>query len=206
MRVRSADDSRARFDFLTITLHWLTAVLIVVQMVTGFSLQFARDSVVVEALLNFHRSTGALIWCVASLRLVWRSTFARFPPFPDGMPALQRWLAVRTEHVLYALLLFQPLTGVLSTLLLGEPFWLVLGTVPAVLPRNLDLRETMVTLHHVGAYCLLAVIAGHAGMALIHHTILRDDVLVRMAPWISRKPARRRGVALPSVEVYRPAE
>jgi len=192
MRYLRNGEGRARFDFVTIQLHWLTVTLIALQAATGLTLQYAHG-VPVQPLLAVHRSGGALVWCVALARLLWRATFARFPAFPDWMSGAQKWIATRTEYALYALLLFQPLTGLATTLMLGKPFALLLWTVPAILPRNLELWQMLFAAHRVGAYCLFAIIAGHAGMALLHHYVFGDEVLARMAPWV-----RRRVTALPA--------
>lgn len=181
------DGSRARFDFVTITLHWLTATLITFQAATGLALEFAGNSVPALVLLDFHRSAGTMIWFIALMRIVWRGTRAKFPPFPDWMSDVQKWVATKIEYVLYGLLLLQPLTGITTTLLLGEPFHLFFWTVPALVRRNLDLWEFMLAVHRTGAWCLFAVIGGHAGMALLHHYVFRDEVLERMAPWVRRK-------------------
>jgi hypothetical protein len=36
--------------------------------------------------------------------------------------------------------------------------------------------------HQLGAYAFGALVIGHAGAALFHHFVLRDDVLQCMAP------------------------
>ena len=181
------DGSRNQFDYVTITLHWLTATLITFQAATGLTLEFARDSVPALHLLDFHRSAGMMVCFFALTRIVWRGTFAKFPPFPEWMSNTQKWIATKIEYVLYGLLLVQPLTGLATTLLLGEPFHLFFWTVPPLVHRNLDLWESLVALHRVGATCLFAVIGGHAAMALLHHYVFRDEVLERMAPWVRRK-------------------
>jgi cytochrome b561 len=132
-----------------------------------------------------------MVWCVALTRIAWRGTFAKFPPFPDWMSDAQKWIATRTEYVLYVLLLLQPLSGFATTLLLGKPFPLFIWIVPALVPRNLDLWESLLAVHRVGAYCLFTVIGGHGGLALLHHYVFHDEVLQRMAPWVRRKRPRR---------------
>ena len=181
------DGLRARFDFVTITLHWLTATLITFQAASGLALEFARDSVPTLPLLDLHRSAGTMVWFFALTRIVWRGTFAKFPPFPEWMSNPQKWIATKIEYILYGLLLLQPLTGLTAMLLLGKPFHLFFWTVPPLVHRNLDLWESLLEFHRVGAYCLFAVVGGHAGMALLHHYVFRDEVLERMAPWIRRK-------------------
>ena len=191
MRVlRQEEGQRVPFDMVTIVLHWTTVSLILLQLTTGLSLQFLEHAIPTKAFLDVHRSTGTLIWFVASARLIWRSFFARFPPFTSWMSGVQKWLARRTEHLLYALLLLQPLSGLAMSLMLGRPFHLFLLTVPAVSWANLDYYLVLKTIHLVGAYALLTVIGGHAGMALLHHYLFRDDVLEKMAPWVKQRRPR----------------
>jgi len=188
--LRHADGSRAPFDFVTITLHWLTVTLIAFQAASGLTLEFAQGAVPTHPLLDFHRSAGTVVWSVALARIVWRGTFAKFPPWPEWMSGLQKWIAQKIEYVLYGLLLLQPLTGLATTLLLGKPFLLFFWKVPALVSPNLDLWQTMLSVHRIGAYFLFTVIGGHAGMALLHHYVFRDEVLERMAPWVRQKRPR----------------
>ena len=191
MRIlRSAEGSRAPFDLVTITLHWLTVTLIAFQAATGLTLQFAEGALPIHPLLDFHRSAGAMVWCVALGRILWRWTGAKFPPFPDWMSNAQKWIATKIEYTIYGLLLIQPLTGIATTLVLGKPFQLFFWTVPALVRRDLDLWESLLTIHSVGAYVLFAVVSGHAAMALLHHYVFRDEVLQRMAPWVRQKRRR----------------
>lgn len=186
--VRNAYGSRAPFDFVTITLHWFTATLIVSQAMSGLALEFAKDVVPIQPMLDFHRSVGTIVWCVALTRIVWRSTLAEFPPFPAWMSNTQRRMATTMEYALYAQLLLLPLTGLAATLVLGKPFHVLFLTVPSLVPTSLNLLGPLIAAHRIAAYCLFASISAHAGMALIHHYVFRDEVLERMAPWMRRKP------------------
>ena len=191
--VHNADGSWAPFDFVTIMLHWMTAALIVFQGMSGLALEFARDVAAMRPLLDLHRSAGAIAWCLALIRIVWRWTFAEFPPFPDWMSNAQRWVATKTEYVLYGLLFLLPLTGLAATLVLGKPFHLLFLTVPGFVPSNVSLWESLLAVHRLAAYGLFAAIGAHALMPLIHHYAFRDEVLERMAPWMRRE---RRPLAL----------
>src|SRR5579859_4294989 len=119
---------RVPFDMVTIVLHWTTVSLISFQFMTGLSLEFFDHRIPASAFLDIHRSTGTLIWLVSAARLIWRSRFARFPPFPTWMSAVQIWFARHTEHLLYALLLLQPLSGLGMSLMFGRPFHLFFMT------------------------------------------------------------------------------
>ena len=103
-------DGRRRFDILTIGLHWATVTLIAGMFASAWLL-LASDREHAAMLLTVHRSLGVVTWAVAIVRLGWRLSYAYLPPFPQNMPKLQQRLAKASEYGLYALLLFQPLTG-----------------------------------------------------------------------------------------------
>ena len=181
---------RVPFDMITIVFHWTTVSLISFQLLTGLSLEFLDHGIPTNAFLDIHRSTGTLIWFVSVARLIWRTYFARFPPFPTSMSTVQIWLARHTEHLLYVLLLLQPLSGLGMSLMFGRPFHLFFLTVPVMPWANLYYSSCFETAHLAGAYALTAVIGGHAAMALLHHYVFRDDVLEEMAPWVKQRRSR----------------
>src|ERR1700679_3519937 len=116
-------DGDDRFDQTSIILHWLTAVLVVVQC----SSIWVREAVghrsnLGTAILSLHESAGVLTWIVVVARLFWRRYFAYLPPFPPSMPKLQQTVAKANEYGLYLLLLTQPITGLARVLLRGQPF------------------------------------------------------------------------------------
>jgi cytochrome b561 len=179
-----------RFDRVAISFHWLSLALVIVQFSSAWLIDVvAKDQGAM--LLSFHRSLGIVIWCVTAGRFVWRTRFAYLPPFPDSMPKLQQRLAKLNEYGLYALLLFQPVTGVVDALFLGRPFQLFLWQVPAILPRDRAVADFFFEMHHIDAYALLLLIGVHALAALFHRFILRDQVLERMLPPAAARSARR---------------
>jgi cytochrome b561 len=185
---RKHDGSRAPFDLFTVFLHWLTVVLVSAQLLTGYAMVLRPD--LMPSILLVHRSMGVIVIAATTVRLLWRQSFARFPAFPQGMPRALQWLATRSEHALYVLLLFQPVSGFSASVLRGRSFEIFAFHVPVLLPRNMDLWLLMQTAHRAGAYALAGLAAGHALMALVHHYLLRDDVLVMMAPWARTTPRR----------------
>ena len=184
--VKTASPTSGCFDRTSIVLHWLTVLLIVVQFSSALLRETVdRNSGIATTLLNTHRNSGVLIWIVIMVRLVWRHNFAYLPPFPEGMPRLQRTIAKANEYGLYALLLVQPITGLGRVLLRGAPFDLFIWEVPALLEPNDAIRHSFEKAHEFGANALFALIGLHAGAALFHRLILRDGVLQRMLPWNS---------------------
>jgi cytochrome b561 len=128
------------------------------------------------------RSLGLSIWARTLIRFAWRQ-FARLPGWPAGMPKAIRLAARYSELVLYALLMVQPVLGLLYTNAHGNKvnfFFLV--RLPAIVEQDDRLAETLIQLHGLAANILFAVIALHATAALCHHFIRRDEVLSRMLP------------------------
>jgi cytochrome b561 len=184
---QAATTPAARFDRVSIALHWLTLVLVLAQLTTAWLLGRAGDDPGAAAtLLTVHRSTGVLVWWVVAARLVWRARFAALPPFPASMPRVQQWAATANEYGLYALLLAQPLTGLGDTVFRGRPFGLFLWRVPALMDSHKAVFRLFHAAHEAGAVALLALIGLHTAAAVFHGLVLRDGVLQRMLPGRTR--------------------
>jgi cytochrome b561 len=80
------------------------------------------------------------------------------------------------------MLFVQPLTGLGATLFNGRPFALFFKGVGPLLSENSPLFGAFHLAHEIGAWGFAALVVGHAAAALVHHFILRDDVLECMAP------------------------
>jgi cytochrome b561 len=176
-----------RFDRISIALHWLTVLLVVLQFTSAWLLEAVNaETSLTASILETHRTAGILTWIVGVGRLVWRHRFAYLPAFPHSMPKLQQLIAKANEYALYALLIVQPITGLGRVLLRGQPFDFLIWQIPVLFDHNQEIRSLFVETHELGAKALLALIALHAGAALFHRLILRDEVLQRMLPWTSR--------------------
>jgi cytochrome b561 len=171
-----------RFDKVTIWLHWMTLLLIVVMFASAFARERASDGDSAAYLLTLHRSTGVVLWLVTLGRLTWKVAAGRSPPLPVRTPRVQRWAARLTEYGLFLLLIVQPITGFVQSIARGKPFALLGLSVPAVAARDRDLVHLFASIHGAGALLLLVLIAIHSLAALLHHFILRDDVLRAMLP------------------------
>jgi superoxide oxidase len=179
-----APRARARppFDTLTITLHWTTVLIVLTLLGSGLLYGQVEERSWAPLLLQVHRSLGVTIWTLTVFRLLWRVTGARFPAFPASMTPLHQLGARLSEYGLYALLLIQPATGLAQTIMRGRPFEVFAWSVPPLVARDLGLVGIFRAAHEIGAWCLFALAGLHAAAALVHHFMLRDDVLEAMAP------------------------
>jgi cytochrome b561 len=178
---------RPPFDTLTITLHWTTLLIVLTLLGSGLLYGQVEERSWAPPLLHVHRSLGVTIWTLTVFRLLWRVTGARFPAFPASMTPLHQLGARLSEYGLYALLLIQPATGLAQTILRGRPFEVFAWSIPPLVARDVALVGIFRATHEIGAWCLFGLAGLHAAAALVHHFILRDDVLEAMAPAFRRR-------------------
>jgi cytochrome b561 len=181
--LRTDGDAEQRvFDPTTRLLHWLTFGLITLVFVFAFSIDLSTSRASHTALLQLHRSFGVTVWALILIRLVWRQ-FAKFPNWPTDMPQSVRLAAKGSEYALYALLLAQPILGLLQTNARGDRVDLFfLGQLPALIGQDRPLAWQLLVVHKTVGFSLLGLIALHILAALFHHFWRRDDTLAAMLP------------------------
>jgi cytochrome b561 len=177
---------RSVFDRGTRLMHWLTFGLMLAVFILAFSIDLAASRASHLAILHAHRLVGLTIWLVTLFRLAWRQN-VNYPDWPSDMAKAMQVLAKATEYSLYALLLLQPILGLLQTNAHGDrvSLWL-LGPLPALIGEDRAFAHQLLTAHKVVGFSLLGVIALHVSAALFHHLVRRDDILVRMLPVAAR--------------------
>jgi cytochrome b561 len=181
MRTRSNSKLRV-FDRATRLMHWATAGLMLLIFVLAFSIDLATTRASHTVFLQLHRSVGLTVWILTIIRLAWRH-FAKYPDWPSDMPRTMRVAAMASEYGLYALLLAQPILGLLQTNAHGDHVNLFfIGQLPALIEKNKPLAQELVTVHRAVGFSLLGLIALHVSAALFHHFWRRDDTLTAMLP------------------------
>jgi cytochrome b561 len=116
------------------------------------------------------------------LRLLWRLLGGR----PAALAGSARWQSATAEvthWLLYAALFAMPLSGWLYNSASNFPLrWFGLFRVPALSERNPDLKEFAHDAHETLFWVIVALVVLHAGAALWHHLVRRDETLDRMLP------------------------
>jgi cytochrome b561 len=100
------------------------------------------------------------------------------------MARWERFAATISHWTLYGLIFAIPLSGWAYTSAAGygaEFFGLI--DIPDFVPASEELEPRFRDVHEFLVRLLLAVTALHAGAALRHHFLLRDDVLKRIVPF-----------------------
>lgn len=198
----------ARYDGIAITFHWLTALLIAVLYALGQLRDLpGRGSALSHWMLNTHYSLGLALAAVIVLRLAWRAT--------HRPPAQERGLmgaAAHAGHVaLYGLVIATVVFGITSRWFSGQaiPFF-GFFTVPPLMDLGSAVRHSLRSLHELAANGVMILAGLHAAAALLHHYVLRDEVLHRMLPFglhlrRSRRISRFVAAARRALRAMRPA-
>ena len=194
----SADARSRRYSTVAITLHWLIAAAIVLQVMLAWRMG-GKPTPETFAVFQLHKSVGITILLLSLIRLGWRLVNPP-PPLPA---ALSRWEATLSKVVhasFYVVMIGMPLTGwlmvstsriVLPTLLYGTIPWPHFPLVGGLAPGARHLwNEIGKNGHEILAWGLFALLALHVAGALKHQLFGRDEpVLARMAP--GAVPGRR---------------
>ena len=176
-----AGDTGKNYDNVAVTLHWLTALLVIIQFVLAISWDsFPRDTR--ENLQSVHVSLGVLLTAVVVARILWRLVPGHHRP-----AIVSGWvkLASKTVHyLLYVLLVAQASLGFAWRWAQGHPVaFFNLFAIPgpySALTR--PTRHLLAEFHEKIGWAIVIIAFGHAMAALYHHYVLKDRVLGRMLP------------------------
>ena len=171
-----------RYDGVMKAMHWATLLLVAAAYAVIWSSSAAVTKEQSTVLVQVHRSLGVTVFVLTIFRLAWRS-WAELPNLPADLPAIQIMAARATQYLLYALLLVQPILGMLHSIALGariDLFFVI--ELPAIIGRDQVLSKTAISAHEIVANLMLFVVAVHAAAALFQHLVRRDGVMNAMLP------------------------
>ena len=173
--MQPVDPAAKRYDRATITLHWLTALLVVAQWCIAKMIDWAPRGDPRVPMRSLHLTVGVILVVLIAVRIIWRATRGRRLPAADR--GVLHVLAKATHWGLYAL--------VMATLILGLLLWWVRGDTWFFVfsPPKLDdpgLRGFVASWHPTLATAILWLAGLHAVAALVHRVMWHDGVLGRM--------------------------
>lgn len=178
-------NSERRYGAVAIMLHWLMAVVLATLIVVGLymaSLPDAGFDKTKIALILFHKELGLVALAAAALRLAWRFGNA-LPQMVERFPDWEKVLARFVQLCFYALMFALPVSGWVMSSAAGIPVsFLGLFDLPDLVRYNDRLFRTFIEIHKWLGYALMVLIVIHAGAALRHHWIFKDETLKKMWP------------------------
>ena len=175
-----ASVSQARYSSVARWLHWIIALLIIWNIVSGIGHEgLSRDAR--AAVMGLHISSGITILFLSVLRLLWRLGH-RPPPLPAGMTGWQTALAHGVHWVFYGMMIALPLSGWI--MISSAPFpikWLGLIELPKFAVTREDAISGIAGEgHEILGIVMLALVVLHIAAALWHQFSLRDNLIGRM--------------------------
>lgn len=183
----AAGDDKTDYDNVAISLHWLTAALVLFQFVSSFIWDYFGKPAQ-KSLESLHVSLGILLTAAIVARLIWRAV-----PGHQRSPLVSGRIELASKavhYLLYILLIVQAGLGFVMGWGAGHPLHFFGIGIPGpldALPR--PVRHEVREIHEKVGYAIMILAAGHALAALYHHYKLRDRVLGRMLPWARRREA-----------------
>ena len=188
-----------RYTSVAITLHWIIAIMMVLLVFVGWrmgdmaealrggSTEFTLDDV--RFVFDMHKTFGIMVLVLSLIRLAWRF-MNPVPPLPSGMKPWEVTVAKLTHIGFYVLMIGMPILGWLTASSGQAPSFFFHNEslpIPDIAPNNRTLREVTEFLHGRGGWVIIVLLVLHAGAAIKHHIVDKDDVLARMIPFLRRK-------------------
>lgn len=185
--------ARARYDGVAMTLHWLIALGVFLNIGLGLYMgDLPRSDIMKPVIVGLHMSVGLSILVLALLRIAWRLTHT-IPALPGDMAAWQKRLARTVEFLLYALTVAVPLAGWLmisagphahDVNYFGLFTWPHIGPMASIAADKVHaVHEALEDTHVILAWTLAGLAALHILAAIYHQRIRRDGVMTSMLPF-----------------------
>ena len=158
-------------------LHWLSAILLLVQIPLGFylvDLDFGEQRISIE---NIHVIIGLSIFYIVILRLVNKI----LNPTPKLNPSIfkgQVFLAKMNHILLYLAILSITVSGILKKLFNGET--LIIFFKEIQIKDNFELADQFYNIHILSNYTILVLIVIHLMAVIIHRLFFKDNLLKKM--------------------------
>lgn len=168
-------DSRSGYGPISRAFHWLMALLFLWQFTSAVLRVFAKDTSIYSFFWSAHHQMGFALLALVLLRGLWGLLNVNRRPH---RPNLAGKVVVLGHLTIYALMFAVPAVALLRTYGGGKGFsFLGIEIFEQTGVRNAALMAPGNALHGLLGWALLALIAGHILLALVHHFLIEDDTL-----------------------------
>jgi cytochrome b561 len=176
-----------RYTKTAVTLHWLIALLIFVAFPLGLYMHDLPLSPHKLRMFSYHKWKGMMVFLFAVIRVYWRATHVP-PALPASMANWEKIAAEATHFALYILIFVVPISGWLMSSAKGfQTVMFGVLPLPDLVGKNKELGTLLEEVHANYNYLMLGLVVAHIAASFKHHFIERDDILVRMVPFLSKK-------------------
>ena len=170
-------NSLTEYGLISKVLHWLSAILLLVQIPLGFylvDLDFGEERINIE---NIHVILGLTIFYIVIIRLVNKI----LNPTPKLDPSIfkgQVFFAKMNHILLYLAILSITISGILKKLFNGEK--LVIFFKEIQINDNFELADQFYEIHILSNYTILFLISIHLIAVIVHRLFFKDNLLKKM--------------------------
>lgn len=169
--------SHSQYGSVAVTLHWLSALLIIALMISGSRAADTIDPAAKAELLSLHAPVGITVLALTLLRLFWWWRVDVKPAPNQSDPRWQTRIA-HSVHVLFYIVIIGMAASGIGMLVLSGAGAILFGGAEGTLP-DFMLYPPRIP-HGIGAKLMMLLFVLHAGAALFHHFVKRDGILKRM--------------------------
>ena len=158
-------------------LHWLSAILLFIQIPLGFylvDLDFGEERITFE---NIHIILGLTIFYLVIIRLL-KNIINPTPKLDTSIFKGQKFLAKMNHVLLYVTILSITISGILKKLFNGET--LIIFFKKIKIEDNFELSEIFYDVHVFSNYLMIALITLHVLAVIIHKFFFDDNLLKKI--------------------------
>ena len=165
------------YGIISKLLHWLSAILLLIQIPLGFylvDLDFGEERITIE---NIHVLVGLGIFYVVIFRLLNNL----INPVPKLGPATflgQRFIAKLNHLLLYIAILSITISGILKKLFNGES--LIIFFKKIKIEDNFELADQFYNIHILSNYALIGLVVLHISAVIIHKLFFKENLLKKI--------------------------
>jgi cytochrome b561 len=171
-------DSDSVYGWISILLHWVTAIVIIILWFLGKSIMnvLPEDT---DAQRQLHVSIAASAWIVILLRIIWR--FRSGHPHVKGQTMVTHRVAKVVHYTMLITVVLMLVSGPIMVWSGGNPItvfeWL---SIPGPFSNSEETRSFAWFIHSNSALLLSGLVMLHIGGALKHLMFHSDDTVARM--------------------------
>ena len=171
------NNTLTEYGLISKVLHWLSAILLLIQIPLGFylvDLDFGEERLTFE---NIHIIIGLTIFYLVIIRLV-KNIINPTPKLNNSIFKGQKFLAKINHLLLYVTILSITISGILKKLYNGESLIIIFKKIK--IEDNFELSEIFYDVHVFSNYVMIALIALHVVAVIIHKFFFDDNLLKKI--------------------------
>ena len=165
------------YGFISKFLHWVSAILLLVQIPLGFylvDLDFGLERINIE---NIHVIIGLTIFYLVILRLL-NNLINPTPKFSPSIFVGQKIIAKINHIFLYFAILSITISGIFKKLFNGENLNIFFQKIE--IESNFELAEKFYDIHIFSNYLIIILISLHILAVIVHKVFFKENLLKKI--------------------------